>query len=317
MKEYLDSRALFKLLWAWKIHLALLGGAVMLLAVLFSSSLFITPLYKSQARLYPVNARAFSEESESEQMLEVIGSSDLKRKMIETFSLVERYKIDSQSRAVHAKVLKAYDKHVTCVKTRYETVEISILDRDPKMACAMVDSLMSFYNAKMLAMHREKYQGQLAAFQQDMSRKQADIDSLDSRLSAYRQRYGLLDYQSQTEQLTLGYAEALARGASRASVDELKKRLDLLAERGGTFRQMQARMTELLQQREQIGRQLEEILSQINRRENFSVLVEAPFPADKKSYPTRWLIVLASLLSAEFLAVLLILLMDSSNQVKS
>lgn len=311
MRKLLESQSLLKLLWAWKTHLFVIGLVAIGLSVLFSSSVFITPLFKSEARLYPVNGKAFSEESESEQMLEVICSSDLKRRMIETFSLMERYDINPEARSAQSKVLKQYDEFVTCSKTRYETVEISILDRDPDFACAMVDSLVKFYNAKMVSMHREKYNGQLVAFQGDLDRKQIEIDALNDRMEEYRVKYGLLDYESQTEQLTLGYAEALARGASRTSVDDLKKRLDLLAEKGGAFHQMQAKMAELLEQRETIGEQLEETYSLINRDENFSVMVEAPFPADKKSYPTRWIIVLASLLSIEFLAVLLLLIMES------
>jgi len=317
MKNYLECQSLLKQLWPWKIHLIIVGFFAVVLAVLFSSPMFIMPLYRSQARLYPVNTKAFSEESESEQMLEVICSSDLKRTMIETFSLMERYDIDSGSRSAQSKVLKQYDEFVTCSKTRYETVEISIQDPDPAFACAMVDSLVKFYNAKMVAMHREKYNGQLAAFQEDLSRKQKEIDNLSNEMEAYRQQYGLLDYKSQTQQLTLGYAEALARGASRASVDDLKRRLDLLAEKGGVFQQMQVKMDELLSQRESIAAQLEETYSLINRDENFSVMVEEPFPADKKSFPTRWIIVLASLLAVEFGAMLVILLTESFGKTKA
>ena len=88
-------------------------------------------------------------------------------------------------------------------------------------------------------------------------------------METYRQQYGLLDYNSQTQQLTLGYAEALARGASRASVEDLKRRLDLLAEKGGVFQQMQAKMEELLSQRESIAAQLEETNNLVHRDENF------------------------------------------------
>lgn len=317
MKDLLESRSLLKQLWPWKLHLVIIGIVAIALAILFSSPVFITPLFKSQARLYPVNTKAFSEESESEQMLEVLNSTDLKRKMIHNFSLLNRYEINANTRSAQSKVLKMYDENVVCSKTRYETVEISILDRDPEFACAMVDSLAKFYNAKMMSMHREKYTGQLIGFQADLDRKQAEIDSLNKQMEQYRQKYGLLDYKSQTEQLTLGYAEALARGASRSSVDDLKKRLDNLAEKGGLFQQMQAKMGELLAQRQTISNQFEEIYSIINRDESFSVVVEAPFPADKKSYPTRWIIVLASLLSVELLAVLLILVMESLSMPKA
>jgi len=38
--------------------------------------------------------------------------------------------------------------------------------------------------------------------------------------------------------------------------------------------------------------------------------VEYPFPADKKSYPVRWIIVAFSTISAVFLALLVFLVLD-------
>jgi len=169
----------------------------------------------------------------------------------------------------------------------------------------------------MLEMRRAKYVDELSGYRDDLERKQAEIDSLNAQMEVFRKEYGMLDYESQVQQLTLGYAEALARGASRASIDDLKKRLDLLASQGGSFRQMQIKIAELEKQRNEISGQVEEAYSLLNRDENFALVVEEPFPADKKSYPTRWLILLASLISVEFLAVLLILLFDSKDTTKS
>jgi len=42
----------------------------------------------------------------------------------------------------------------------------------------------------------------------------------------------------------------------------------------------------------------------------YSHIVEYPFPADKKSYPVRWLIVLLSTISAIFLGLLAFLVLD-------
>ena len=293
----------------WIKHLFVVGLLAVVLAVVFSSSAFITPLYKSQSRVYPTNTKAFSEESESEQMLEVINSTDIKRKMVETFNLTERYRIKADARFPMTQVLKKYDEYVSCSKTRFETIEISVLDADPQVATDMVDSLIVFYNGKMLEMCRERYQKELESYQANLQRKQVEIDSLNRKMEVYRRNYGLLDYESQTLQLTLGYAEGLARGASRASIDDLQKRLNQLADKGGEFWQMQNEMEELFSQREEISKNVEEKYSLVSRKDNFALIVEQAFPADKKSYPVRWVIVVAALVSTEFLALLLVLLL--------
>ena len=316
MKNYLESQLLVRQILPWKKHLLAIGLITVLLAALFSSPLFITPLYRSQARIYPTNVKAFSEESATEQMLEVISSTDLKRRMISRFKLAGRYGIQSGAPNGQTRVLRKYNEMVTCSKTRFETVEVSVLDADPDMACTMVDSLVAFYNAKMLEMRRAKYTEELRGFQNDLARKQNEIDSLNNHMEVYRKNFGLLDYESQTLQLTLGYAQVLARGASRASADDLQKRLDLLADKGGAFLQLQTKMTGLVAQRDEIGRQLEETYSLLHRPETFSMLVEQAFPADTKSYPTRWVIVLASFLAVEFLALLLILFLATPTNPK-
>lgn len=314
MENTWDLSRMLGLVKPWLKHLIGLGIATVLLAALFSSPWFITPLYQSQARVYPANINAFSEESESEQMLEVFSSTDLKRKMIDVFQLKTRYRVRENDRYAQTHVLRKYHEYVSLAKTRYETIEISVLDADPDVACAMVDSLIGFYNQKMLTMRRAKYEQELAGFRNDLARKQAEVDTLNLKMEQYRRLYGLLDYGSQTHQLTLGYAEVLARGAARSSVDDLQRRLDLLADKGGEFWQMQNKMEELFKQRDGISKQIEDLYSLVNRPENFALVVEKPFPADKKSYPVRWLIVVVALFSTELIGVLLALLLGTRRQ---
>lgn len=309
MENNWDAKSLLVQIKPWIKHLLIVGLLAVVLAVVFSSPAFITPLYKSQSRVYPTNTKAFSEESESEQMLEVINSTDIKRKMIETFNLMERYAIKSDDRYATTHVLKQYDEYVSCSKTRFETIEISVLDADPQVAADMVDSLIVFYNAKMLEMRRERYRMELEGYQADLRRKQAEIDSLNRKMEVYRRDYGLLDYESQTLQLTLGYAEVLARGASRASADDLQKRLNQLADKGGEFLRLQNEMEDLFSQREEISKNVEETYSLVSRKDNFALVVEEAFPTDKKAFPARWVIVAAALVSSEFLALLLVLLL--------
>ncbi len=310
MKDFFEARTLLRQLLSWKYHLLILGVLAVALSAFFSSPQFITPLFKSQARLYPANVYAHSEESASEQMLEVFSSTDLKRRMIDTFQLMERYKINPEGKHAMTHVLRAYGKYISHIKTRFETIEITVLDQDPEVACQMVDSIIAFYNDKMLELHREKYRDQLVTFRQDLKRKQAAIDQLNAQMDEFR-KDGILDYELQTEQLTQGYAQALARGASRSAVDEIKKQLDQFNLRSGEFKQLQARMNLLYGERAEISKRLEDVQSLVQRKENFALMVETPYPADKKSSPTRWLIVAATLAATEFLAIFILLLLGS------
>jgi hypothetical protein len=74
----------------------IVGIIAIVLAAIFSSPFFITPKFKSSARVYPSNISAISEESETEQMLEIMNSADIKLKMMKAFNLDEVYKIDKE-----------------------------------------------------------------------------------------------------------------------------------------------------------------------------------------------------------------------------
>jgi uncharacterized protein involved in exopolysaccharide biosynthesis len=55
-------------------------------------------------------------------------------------------------------------------------------------------------------------------------------------------------------------------------------------------------------------------LSEFQKDITYSHVVESPFPADKKSYPVRWLIVIFSAFSAIFLALLVFLVLDYQKE---
>ncbi len=317
MKNFFDNQSLLTLIWKWKIHFIVIGLITILLAAVFSSPYFLTPLYKSQSRLYPINTRSYSEESESEQLLEILSSTDLKRQMIDVFNLSERYGIKPDDPYYRTNILKEYNDHVDYKKTEFETIELTVLDPDPQVASDMVDSLISFYNSKVKLLQREKYGEQAFSYQNDLKRKTTEIDSVLVLMADLRKNYGLLDYEVQAEQLTLGYMNALSGNAAPKAVNEIKSMLGKMEEKGGEFLLMEVQLEALEVQRDTIDRKLDKALSLANKDESYAMIVEEAFPADKKSYPTRWLIVFVSLLATEFLALVTVISIESLKISKS
>ena len=310
MKEIFDNSFVLKVIWKWKIHLLIVGAAAIILAAIFSSPFFITPKFKSFGRLYPTNIETYSQESESEQMLEILNSFDIKRRMVETFNLAERYDVKLDDPYYRTKILKKYDEYVDCKKTEYESVEIAVLDIDPQAASDMVDSIISFYNQKVYSVRSKKYHELAETYKRDYEEKVAQVDSLNSKMEVLREDYGLLSYEIQSEQTSMGYMTALADGASKASIDEIKKVMKNLSDKGGEFFMMEKEMQGLLVMRDTLRKRYDKALSSATRKASYSALVEEPFPADKKTYPVRWLIVLVSLVASEFLALVVVFFME-------
>ena len=93
MEKYFNNTNLINLLLKWRIHLIVILIAALVLAVTFSSPFFITPKFKSIAVIYPANVSPYSEESETEQMFQILQSQDIMDSVIIKFNLSEHYKI--------------------------------------------------------------------------------------------------------------------------------------------------------------------------------------------------------------------------------
>jgi uncharacterized protein involved in exopolysaccharide biosynthesis len=311
MNNFFDNRRILQLIWKRKFHFILLGIITIIISVIISSPLFIKPKFKSTARIYPTNIWVLSEESETEQMLEILNSRDIKLKMIDAFSLDEVYKISRSDPHFITYIMDIYNKNVKTGKTNFETVEIEVLDHDPQRASDMCDSIIHLYNDKVREMHKAKEKEMVEIANKGLKRKYAELDTLLLQLDTVRQKYGILDYKSQAKKVTEGYMNALTQGqSSLKSTNEIKELYNNLASKGSKAIWLESRFDFIVEVIDSLTTQYEFYLSEYEKNITYCHVVEKPIPADKKSYPVRWLIVSLSILSVLFLALLIFLFLD-------
>ncbi len=307
MEHFFDNQRIFSSLWRWKIHLFVIVLIAIVASAIFSSSFFIKPKFKSIGKIYPVNLAEYSEESESEQLLEFISGNDLKFRVIDAFNLAEVYKVNPQDPLYKTYILFEYDKNVSFKKTKFETIEIKVLDIDPQRASNMVDSIIVFFNQKIQRLHSEKYFEVYNIANRDIKLKYKYIDSLQNRIALLTHEYGLLDYRLQVESSTYGLMEASARNGNPKPAKEM---IESLKDKGGEFDWLQRR----LRSHERVVDSLIIIrdfsYSHATKKITYCIIVEEPFPADKKSYPIRWLIVFLSVMSALAVGMLTVVTID-------
>jgi len=187
MTNYFDNQNFLETFWKWKKHLIVVGILAVAFSFVFSSSIFIKPKYKSTARIYPSNnIYVFSDESQSEQLLEIISAQDIKLRIIDAFNLSEVYKISKQEPQYLTYMMSEFNDNVTFKKTEYETIEIQVLDTDPKRASVMCDSIITFLDEKVRSMHRVKYEEVARISRKDIASLSYQIDSVVSRLNFLR-----------------------------------------------------------------------------------------------------------------------------------
>ena len=316
MTNFFDNQNLLEILWKWKKHLIIVGVLAIVFSSIFSSSMFIQPKFKSTARIYPsFNIYTFSDESESEQLLEFANSLDIKFKVIDAFNLSEVYKISKQDPLYQTYMLGEFNDNVSLKKTEYETVEISVLDTDPKRACLMCDSIISFLDQKIRSVQRIKFDEVVHIAKKDLKAINHEIDSIEAKMDVLRKDYKILDYESQAKEITRGMVTVLAEQKKNTSGGkELQEWMKNLSEKGGEYELLAAQQKLCLMQKDSIKKVYDQSVSNANKKINYGQRVQSPIPADKKSYPIRWLIVLVSTLASLFTAMLVILVLENQKK---
>ena len=89
MDKYFNNESLLKVIFKWKWHIIAVTIVAAALGAIFSGPTFITPRYKSEAILYPSNVSSYSDETFTEQMLQIMESQDIMDSVVEIFNLTE------------------------------------------------------------------------------------------------------------------------------------------------------------------------------------------------------------------------------------
>ena len=317
MTNFFDNQNLLEIIWKWKKHLIVVGISAIILSAFFSSSIFIKPKYKSTARIYPSkNIYVFSEESQTEQLLEIVNALDIKLRMIDAFNLSEVYNISKQEPQYLTYMLAEFNDNVKFNKTQFETIEIQVLDVDPKRASIMCDSVIAFLDEKVRSLHRLKYEEVVRIARKDYGFLSHQIDSVEEKLNFLRKEYRIVDYSTQAKEITKGMVKVLAdQKKNTAGGKELEKWMSNFIDKGGEYVLLDQQQKQLVVQRGDLKKTLDAAVSDATKKIAYGIIVQSPVPADKKSYPTRSLIVLFSTLAALFVALLSILLLENKKTI--
>ena len=117
MNNYFDNTPLIKVFIKWKWHLAIITLVAAIAGAVFSSSIFITPMYKSEAVLYPSNVAAYSDETFTEQMLQIMQSNEIMDSVVEKFDLMKHYKISKDYKYWKTALIGEYRDNVRISRT--------------------------------------------------------------------------------------------------------------------------------------------------------------------------------------------------------
>lgn len=301
IRQDLDNTFMINVLLKYKWHILAITVVAAVLGAVFSSSLFITPLYKSEAVAYPSNLSTFSDENETEQMLQLVGSQPVRDSIIEKYDLWKHYKVSRDYEYARSTMAYFYSKNVKITKTPYDAVSIEVLDKNPDTAALIAGDILKFYNAVLFQLHKDKYIEVSEMLRDQMLRKQHDIDSMKARLSELSQKYGLLDYEAQSREVSRAYLS----GSSK--VNEMKANIESY---GAEMIDLQEKIKTEASCFTDLKKDYEMEYRYVVSPRTYYTLVTAPLPSDNKSYPVRWVIVVLCTAGAFVLSILVAFIIE-------
>jgi len=311
MDNFFNNQRILQLIWKRKFHFIIIGVIAIVLAAIFSGPTFIKPKFKSTARVYPINTFVFSKESETEQMIEVLNSNDIKFRMFDAFDLDKVYRINKEDPNYLTYMFDLYNTNVSVSKTEFETAEVKVLDHDAGRASNMCDSIVKFYNQKMREMHKAKDLEMVVIARKGMDKNETELASIELKLDSLREATGIISFNEQVPELTRGYMTALANGrGSAGDTKKIENLYDNFSKDGTKAARLESQFNHTMMAIDSLKNVHDFYLSEYEKDITYSHVVQYPFPADKKAYPIRWLIVLLSTVAAEFLALLVFLVLD-------
>ena len=244
----------------------------------------------------------------------MLHSDEIRNRIIGKYNLIEHYEIGDDVEFKMTKLQKEYERNVTFKRTKFMSVEISVLDRDPLVAANIANDIAALLDTVKNRMRREVAIQALAIVTDEYNNHNNYIQSLEDSLAVLRD-FGIIDYESQAERITEQMSIAILQGKKEAT-KQLQKQLSILGRYGGEYVSIRDQLEYEKEQSTYMRAKYRE--AQIDAEANLQhkFIVNNAFPAEKKSYPIRWLIVVVSTLSTFLLTLVSILFIESIKSAK-
>ncbi len=347
----------------------ILNVCLVALVASVSISLLLDNYYEAKTVFYPTSPRLanpellfgytgqvtdyFGSDRDLDRLAEIARSREVEDFLIERFDLYIHYGIDSTSKRGIHKLRKRLRKLYTVQKNKNDAIELTVEDRDPQVAADMANAARQKIDEIAQRLTKESQLKLLNAFENNLKRKQVELERLADSLRRLQAFYNIYDVGTQSAQiagqLSLADLEVIRYRARlevlesdpnvprdtlafiRANLKAYEQQRQQLRAAGGNTEVLTVdRLNEAVpriailqdmhyQARKQLTYDLErynQILATYSTDIPALLVIEAAEPPPVKSRPVRSLIVLASLLGTFLFTSLAVLVADAYRGVR-
>lgn len=319
----LSIAALFSLIWKHRRFLSILS--ILTIAVASIVSLFLTEYYRSTVVIFPArtssltlnesnvrrgNISDFGEEEEAEQLLQIINSEELFERVVARNDLYNHYEIPSDEKYARSKIRQKYKSNISAKRTKYNSIDISVVDIDAVKAAEIANSIAEFTDSVKNRMIQERAKTSMVMLNEEEIRLNAALEKVVETLDKFQAMGVVSDLERGG--LFEAYGQAL-RNPNSKSLQKLENQIEANRKFGDEYDKNKRERDILTDQILKFSSYKNQFIADtaINIPQKF--IVDRAIPADKKSYPVRWLVVLGSLLAVLLFAILLLIFQENRD----
>jgi uncharacterized protein involved in exopolysaccharide biosynthesis len=255
------------------------------------------------------------DDEDAQQLLQMLQSNELRLRAEKRFDLYTAYRIDPQGAHHQDDLHKAYDDHVSFEYTKYGSVNINVWDNDPQRASDLANYISEEVDSVWNDMQRTRAAVGVKLLEARLAEIDAGIVQINDSMALLRES-GVNDYRTQSERFNQALGEAILKGDHRA-VNELDERFRALARYGGPYVAAEGTLNNELWRQGYIRTQIMQAKADLQADLPHKFVVERAMPADKKSYPVRWVMVVVSAISGLMLAMVLLVVQLNLKRLNS
>lgn len=311
----------------------LLFGITLLAAIIAGViSLTIHDKYKSKVIIFPVSKASVSrslveesyappkgdfmsigEDEQVDQLLQVLNSSTIRFKLINKFDLSKHYNIDLHKKGSYSKLYKKLESNIRCSRTEFNSVIVEVWDEKPKIAANMANEISNLIDTVINSMNRDR-----AVKAYNIVKN--EYDSLNHYIGILRDslivlhKLGIMEPKTQGKDLIKAYYSAIMKGNTEVA-GMIKKQIDILELYGPKDIVLREFIGYEQRQLYVLSNKLSQTKVEAFEKVPNKYVVNAATVAETKDSPKRMIIVIASAISAFFLALFSLITLDSIKKI--
>ena len=255
---------------------------------------------------------AFGEEETVEQMIQILKSEKLKTKIIQKYDLLHHYHLEN-AKYPQTRLNEKYKDNISFIRTKYLSVVVEVYDVDKNYASGIANDIAAYYDSVMTSLHRERAVKAFDIVKKEYLNLEQEIKTLRDSLTKL-QEFGVFDFESQSEVLNRAYSNAILTGNTKAE-KKLQTQLDNLAKYGSAHMAISNLLEYELLRLSDLKAKYTEAKVNLEQDLPYKFIVSQAYPAEKKSYPIRWLVIFIVTFSGTLFGLILLILLSSSKKM--